>query len=155
MDTRFNALALCLVEGLGIRDMRWSMRCLRWKPMLRTRSLRCALWSSAKCSTPRVHVTRPYSSGVSTTSDFSMRTFSVNEAVSISYSSSLNRRSIPTRFGPVVYLRHNVGGLVDKTAQVQKLHCLFILVTCCFDNERRGKGCLLRCLQQHGFCLLL
>ena len=66
-------------------DMRWSVRCRRWKPVVQRRSLRYALWSStAKCSTPRVQVTHPCSD-VSITSDFIMRAFNVNEAVSTSY----------------------------------------------------------------------
>ena len=42
-------------------DMRWSVRCRRWKPMIRRRNLWCAVRSSAKCYLPRVHVTHPYS----------------------------------------------------------------------------------------------
>ena len=71
-------------------DMRWSVRCRRWKPMIGRRNLWSAIRSSAKCSLLSVHVTRPYSR-VSITSVFSMRTVRANGAASISYSSRLNR----------------------------------------------------------------
>ena len=71
---------------------------------------------------------------------------------------------MPTRVGPVAAcpreldpsfdLWHNVGGLVDTAAQVRKVH-LFIPLTNCFDDERLGKGFLIRCPQQHGFRLVL
>ena len=51
-DSHLNTLALYLLEGLVAYDMRWSVRC-RWRePVIRTRSLRCALWSTTKCSAP-------------------------------------------------------------------------------------------------------
>ena len=78
-DGRLDALTLCLLEGLGIRHvmMRWSMRCRRWKPMIRKRRSWCAVRTSVKRSWPRVQVTHPYST-VSTTSVFSGRTFRVH-----------------------------------------------------------------------------
>ena len=56
-----------------------------------------------KCSTPKAHVTRPYS-GVSITSNFIMRTFSVNEAVSTSYnSSSKPNEACPRETRPLIW----------------------------------------------------
>ena len=57
----------------------WSVRCRRWKPMVRKRNLWCGVRSSAKCYLPRVHVAHPYSSSI--TSAFSMRNFRANGAV--------------------------------------------------------------------------
>ena len=76
--------------------MRWLVRCRRWEVVIRTGSLWCALWTTAKCSTPRVHVTHPYSS-VPITSDFSTRIFTVNEAVSISHRFRVNRSKHASR----------------------------------------------------------
>ena len=85
-----STLSQCAFFRALAYDMQLLVRCRRWKPMIRRRSLRCALWSTAKCSSPRVHFTHPYSS-VSHHQGLGMRTFSVNEAVSISHSTSLNR----------------------------------------------------------------
>ena len=71
-------------------DMKWPVRCRRWKPMIRWRNLWCAVRSPAKCYLPMVHVTHPYSR-VSITSAFSIRTFRVNGAASMLRSSRLKR----------------------------------------------------------------
>ena len=60
----------------------------------------------------------------------------------------------PRKSDPSFDLWHNVGGLVGKATQALKLRCLFVPLGCCFDDERRGKGCLVCCPQQHGFRLL-
>ena len=67
-------------------DMRWPVRCRRWKPIVRRRRLWCAVRSSAKCFWPRVQVTQ---ARVSVTSALNMRTCRVNGASS--YSSRWNR----------------------------------------------------------------
>ena len=61
-------------------DMRWSVRCRRWNPMIRSRRLWCAV-SSAECP-GRESKSHPYSR-VSITSTFSRRIFRVNGGSSI------------------------------------------------------------------------
>ena len=68
-------------------DIRWSVRYRRWKPM-NLRRLWGAVRSLAKCSRPRAQVTHPYNR-VSITSVCSRRTFNMNGASSIPYSSRL------------------------------------------------------------------
>ena len=82
-----SVLSRCALLRAMAYDMRGWVRCRRREPTFRRRSSRCALWTTAKCYAARVHVTHPHSR-VSIASDFSMCTFSVNEAVSISYSST-------------------------------------------------------------------
>ena len=136
-----STLSHCAFLRALVYGMRWSVRCRRWKPVIRRRSLRRTLWSAAKCSTPRVHATRPYSS-VSLTSAFSMQTFRGNGAVSVPRSSSLNqpKHASPREPDPLFDLCHYVGGLVDKPAsRVRKLYycpSTSMLLACCFDDER-------------------
>ena len=84
-DSRFDALASCLLEGLRIREGGVSVRCRRWKLTIRRRTWWCAYRSLPRWFALRVHATHPYSR-VSITPAFSMRTFRV-----ISYNSGPNR----------------------------------------------------------------
>ena len=56
-----STLPHCAFLRALVYDIRWSVRCRRWKPMIRRRNPWCAVRSSAKCSLPRVRVTHPYS----------------------------------------------------------------------------------------------
>ena len=91
-----STLSCALLRALAY-GMRWSVRCRRWKPMIRRRNLWCAIRSLAKCSLPRVHVTHPCEIGFDHLG-FSMRNFRANGAASISYSSG----SMAMRVGPTV-----------------------------------------------------
>ena len=49
----FSTLPHCAFLRALVYDMRWSVRCRRWKPMIHRRRMWCAGRSSAKCSWPR------------------------------------------------------------------------------------------------------
>ena len=136
-------------------DMRRSVRRRQWKSTIRRWIVRWSLWRTAKFFTTRVHVTHPYSS-VSITPAFSMRTQQRERSgLHIVQFQFEPIEACPRESGPSFDIWHNVGSFVDKAAQVQKLNCLSLPLTCCFHDELQGKGCLVLWPQQHGFRLLL
>ena len=135
------------------QDKRLPVRCSRWKPIIRTKKQAVPTVEHSEV----LHAESPRHTPMQQRfhhPGLNMRTFSMNEAVSTSYSSSLHR-SKHVHGSRTRRLISGIVCLVDKVAQVQKMHCLFMPLACCFDDERRGKGCLVRCPQRHGFRVLL
>ena len=83
-----STLSHCAFVRALAYDMRWSVRCRQWKPMIRRRNLWCAVRSSD--SSCRGSTLRTRTAGFLSPRPCSMRTFRANGAASISYSSRLN-----------------------------------------------------------------
>ena len=146
-----STLSRCAVLWAFAYDVRWSVRCRRWKP-----TWWCHVRSRADCSWPRVHVTHPYMR-VSNISAFSMRTFRCER--SRPHIAQLSREpsaASPRASDPSIDLRHCAGAFVDNDAQVQ--HLLVALLYLWVASWRTsGVVLLVRCTQQqhHDFRLLV
>ena len=150
------ALALCLFEGIGVYDMRWSVALSAMDANDPSDELAVRVVEHSEVLHARASTSHAHTGASPSPRTFSMRTFGVNEAVSISYSSSLNR--LKNAHASQAHVL--ISGIISAVSWVRsprykKLCCLFTPLVCCFDDERRGKGCLVRHPQQHRCRLLL
>ena len=129
-------LSLCAFLRAFAYDMRWSVRCRRWKPMIRRRT--CGVPFAAHRSAPcRGSTFRTRTAGFPPPRPLacatSERTGQPPHIVHIPLESTVACRC---ESDPPFDLCHNIGACVDKTAQIQQLRCLSIPLACCLDDER-------------------
>ena len=120
-DRDLDALALCLLEGVGVRhsvvgalpamDANHPKEELVARPEERSKELHV-----------RSHVAHPYSK-VSITSALSMHTFRMSGLHAVQLQLEPIEACLP-EWDPSFYIWHIVGGVVDKASQEQKLDCM-------------------------------